>query len=101
MRWCRRKSTNWGIAPGAGLPRALAGVVMVAMTDKPDPSPPRKSDKPAPAPPPKLSSQGLRMPANFRDVTAENAGKMFAIIGYPLPPKDEAPAATPDAPERK
>jgi hypothetical protein len=70
------------------------------MTDKPEPAPvtPRQN----------LSSQGLRMPANFRDVTYENAGRMFAIIGYPrqpAPDRDEAPAPTPAPspapPERK
>jgi hypothetical protein len=61
------------------------------MTDQPDkPTPPK-----------------LVWPPNCRDVTAENAGKMFAIIGAeqlrPRPTKDEAPAPAPSPapPERK
>jgi hypothetical protein len=63
------------------------------------------TDKPAPVPP-RLSSQGLRMPANCREVFG---GPAIAIIGAEhlrqRPPKDEAPAPTPTPspapPERK
>ena len=56
------------------------------------------------APPRKLFGTHLVLPPNARDVTAENAGKMFAIVD-PRPLKDEAPAPTPAPspapPERK
>jgi hypothetical protein len=39
------------------------------MTDKPNPTPPR------------LSSRGLVLPPNFRDVTAEKVGTVLAIVG--------------------
>jgi hypothetical protein len=59
------------------------------MTDKPDkPTPPR----------PIAPDTGKRyvLPPNFKDVTAEHAGTIFAIVGYPRPPKDpEAPAPSP------
>jgi hypothetical protein len=45
------------------------------MTDKkPEPTPPFK--------PPYV------LPPNWRDTTHEHAGTIFAIVGYPRPPKD-------------
>jgi len=35
------------------------------------------------APQPKLSSRGLQLPPGARDVTAENAGTVFGIVGVP------------------
>ncbi len=40
-------------------------------------------------PPPRLSSRGLVLPPNFRDVTAEKIGTVIGIVGVPKPPKDE------------
>jgi hypothetical protein len=54
---------------------AILGVVPcynASMTDQPDkPTPPART----------LFGTQLVLPPNCRDVTAENAGKMFAIIG--------------------
>jgi hypothetical protein len=59
------------------------------MTDKPESTPPRK--------PP------YDFGPNSRDVTAERAGTVVGIVGYPRPQPDAAPSPTPAPapPERK
>jgi hypothetical protein len=50
------------------------------MTYEPAATPPRQ---------PAISSRGLVLPPNCRDVTAEHVGTVIAIVGAPKPPRDK------------